>query len=59
MLCVCVCVCVCVCADGTLSLDVKASMGHLFVPEETSKVAHGDENLSVEDFLARASGLKA
>lgn len=42
--------------SDTPQLDVKASMGKLFIPEEP-KVSHGDENLSLEDFLARASGL--
>ncbi|GFH06466.1 uncharacterized protein HaLaN_01099 [Haematococcus lacustris] len=37
-------------------LDVKASLGKLFIPEEV-KVSHGDDNLSLEDFLSRASGL--
>ncbi|KXZ54117.1 hypothetical protein GPECTOR_5g219 [Gonium pectorale] len=37
-----------------LLLDTKASRGKLFVPEVTAKVAHGDENLSVTDFLSRA-----
>jgi len=32
-------------------LDVKASLGKLSIPEEP-KVAHGDENLSLEDFLS-------
>jgi len=39
---------------GAPVLDVKSSAGRLFVPEEP-KVAHGDDNLSLEDFLARAS----
>ena len=34
-------------------LDVKGSLGKLSVPEET-KVAHGDDNLSLEDFLSAA-----
>ncbi|GFR50259.1 hypothetical protein Agub_g12445 [Astrephomene gubernaculifera] len=37
-----------------LLLDTKASRGKLFVPEVVAKVAHGDENLSVVDFLSRA-----
>ncbi|EFJ43004.1 hypothetical protein VOLCADRAFT_76947 [Volvox carteri f. nagariensis] len=37
-----------------LLLDTKASRGKLFVPEVTAKVAHGDENLSVNDFLSQA-----
>ena len=36
-----------------LLLDVKGSLGKLSVPEET-KVAHGDDNLSLEDFLSAA-----
>lgn len=35
-------------------LDVRSSLGKLFVPEEP-KVSHGDDNLSLQDFLARAS----
>ncbi|KAF5831238.1 SAC3/GANP/Nin1/mts3/eIF-3 p25 family-domain-containing protein [Dunaliella salina] len=36
-------------------LDVKASCtGRLFIPEEP-KVSHGDENLSLQDFLSRAA----
>lgn len=38
---------------GQLSTD--ASRGKLVVPEDTTKVAHGDSNLALEDFLARAS----
>ncbi len=35
-------------------LDCKASAaGQLKMPEEKDKVAHGDENLKLEDFLAR------
>lgn len=33
------------------TLDCKASTGQLKMPEEKEKVAHGDENLRVEDFL--------
>lgn len=33
------------------ALDCKASTGQLKMPEEKEKVAHGDENLRVEDFL--------
>lgn len=36
-------------ADATL--DCKASTGQLKMPEEKEKVAHGDENLRLEDFL--------
>ena len=35
----------------SMALDVKASAGKLSIPEET-KVAHGDENLSLADFLS-------
>ncbi|GLI62725.1 hypothetical protein VaNZ11_005454 [Volvox africanus] len=35
-------------------LDTKASRGKLFVPEVSAKVTHGDENLSVNDFLSQA-----
>ncbi|KAG2491433.1 hypothetical protein HYH03_010219 [Edaphochlamys debaryana] len=38
-----------------LVLDTKACRGKLFVPEMPAKVAHGDENLSVNDFLSRAA----
>jgi hypothetical protein len=41
-------------SGGELLLECKASRGKLFVPEEPAKVAHGDENLSVTDFLSRA-----
>ena len=40
-------------AGCELLLDVKGSLGKLSVPEET-KVAHGDDNLSLEDFLSAA-----
>lgn len=36
-------------------VDVKLSVGQLKIPTEVSKVAHGDENLSLDDFLNRAS----
>lgn len=39
---------------GGPQLDVKASTGQLVIPEEP-KVAHGDENLSLADFLASAA----
>lgn len=29
-------------------------MGKLFVPQDTTKVAHGDAKLNIEDFLQRA-----
>lgn len=36
------------------ALDCKASAAQqLKIPEEKAKVAHGDENLKLEDFLAR------
>jgi SAC3 family protein LENG8/THP3 len=35
-------------------LDCKASAGKLFIPEDTSAVAHGDANLAIDDFLSRA-----
>ena len=35
------------------SLDVKASLGKLLIPEEP-KVSHGDDQLSLDDFLASA-----
>ena len=35
-------------------LDVKSSLGKLSIPEEP-KVSHGDENLSVGDFLSAAA----
>ncbi|GAX79021.1 hypothetical protein CEUSTIGMA_g6461.t1 [Chlamydomonas eustigma] len=37
-----------------LMLDVKASVGSLFIPEEP-KVSHGDDNLSLGDFLSAAA----
>ena len=36
---------------GEAALDCKASAGQLKMPEEKAKVAHGDENLRLEDFL--------
>ncbi|MEW5304756.1 MAG: hypothetical protein WDW36_007346 [Sanguina aurantia] len=36
-------------------VDVKLSAPQLKVPTETSKVAHGDENLSLDDFLTRVA----
>lgn len=45
----------CTCAPGgELQLDCKGSRGKLFIPEVPAKVAHGDENLSLTDFLSRA-----
>ena len=34
-------------------LDCKASTGKLFVPEDTTAVAHGDQNLQISDFLSK------
>lgn len=34
----------------SMALDVKASAGKLYIPEET-KVSHGDAHLSLDDFL--------
>ena len=36
-------------------LDTKASRGNLFVPEDDNRVAHGDRNLAIDDFLARTA----
>lgn len=36
------------------NLDGKNSSGKLFVPEDNSKVSHGDANMSLDDFLAKA-----
>ena len=36
-------------------LDCKASTGKLFVPEDTTAVAHGDQNLAISDFLSRVN----
>lgn len=38
--------------DEEAALDCKASAGLLKMPEEKARVAHGDENLKLEDFLA-------
>ena len=40
--------------SGEVLLDVKGSLGKLSVPEEP-KVSHGDDNLSVDDFLSAAA----
>ncbi len=40
--------------NGDMLLDTKASSSSLFVPEPEAAVAHGDANLAVNDFLARA-----
>ena len=37
------------------ALDTKESKGRLFVPKDEGKVAHGDANLAIDDFLARAT----
>jgi hypothetical protein len=39
-----------------MAVDTRASSapGVLSVPEDTTKVAHGDANLNIEDFLAKA-----
>ena len=34
-----------------LVLDCRASVGQLRMPEEKEKVAHGDANLAIDDFL--------
>ncbi len=36
-------------------LDTKASRGNLFVPEDDTRVAHGDRNLAIDDFLSRTT----
>lgn len=41
--------------DDPVVLDTKASRGQLFVPEDDTKVAHGDRNLAIDDFLARVA----
>ncbi|KAK7310285.1 hypothetical protein RJT34_07698 [Clitoria ternatea] len=40
--------------NGDMLLDTKVSSTSLFVPEPEDAVAHGDANLAVNDFLARA-----
>ena len=42
-------------AAAAAALDCKASTGALRMPEEKTKVAHGDENLSLDDFLKSCS----
>ncbi|XP_024041047.1 SAC3 family protein A isoform X2 [Citrus sinensis] len=42
-------------ANGEVQLDAKASSSTLFMPEPEDAVSHGDANLAVNDFLARAS----
>ncbi|KAF7811400.1 SAC3 family protein A isoform X1 [Senna tora] len=40
--------------NGDMLLDTKASSSTLFMPDPEDAVAHGDANLAVNDFLARA-----
>ncbi|KAK7270111.1 hypothetical protein RIF29_23019 [Crotalaria pallida] len=40
--------------NGDMLLDTKASSSSLFVPEPEDAVAHGDANLALNDFFARA-----
>lgn len=40
------------------SLDCRASVGQLKMPEEKEKVAHGDDNLTVADFLKGFSAVQ-
>ncbi|KAI4351370.1 hypothetical protein L6164_005742 [Bauhinia variegata] len=40
--------------NGDMLLDTKASSSTLYIPEQEDAVAHGDANLAVNDFLARA-----
>ncbi|TKY50614.1 Leukocyte receptor cluster member 8-like [Spatholobus suberectus] len=40
--------------NGDMLLDTKVSSSNLFVPEPEDAVAHGDANLAVNDFFARA-----
>lgn len=40
-----------------VALDCKASTGQLQMPEEKAKVAHGDQNLTLDDFLSKAGGV--
>ncbi|KAK7343261.1 hypothetical protein VNO77_11874 [Canavalia gladiata] len=40
--------------SGDMLLDTKVSSSSLFVPEPEDAVSHGDANLAVNDFLARA-----
>lgn len=45
--------CVWVCVDlSTCAVLTKECWSKLFVPEDTTKVAHGDVNLDIRDFLA-------
>ncbi|PNX71509.1 leukocyte receptor cluster member-like protein, partial [Trifolium pratense] len=40
--------------NGDMMVDTKVSSTNLFVPEPEDAVAHGDANLAVNDFLAKA-----
>lgn len=40
--------------EGDAGLDCKSSAGKLQIPEDTTKVSHGDANLALEDFLTKA-----
>ncbi|KAK4778301.1 hypothetical protein SAY87_018488 [Trapa incisa] len=42
-------------SNGELQFDAKASSSSLYIPEPEDAVAHGDANLAVDDFLARAT----
>ena len=42
-------------APSAAMLDCKASTGKLFVPEDTTAVVHGDQNLAISDFLSRVN----
>jgi hypothetical protein len=42
--------------SGVLVLDCKASTGVLHKPEDKTKVAHGDANLAIDDFLKGFDG---
>lgn len=54
----CLFLCLSACAPADLSTAVlvtKECWNKLFVPVDTSKVAHGDANLDIRDFLAAVS----
>ncbi|KAL2323874.1 hypothetical protein Fmac_022932 [Flemingia macrophylla] len=40
--------------NGDMVVETKVSLSNLFVPEPEDAVAHGDANLAVKDFFARA-----
>ena len=42
--------------DDVPHMDGKASVNTLFVPEDRNAVAHGDQTLDIDDFLAKAVG---